>query len=269
MLVIDNGVFRGYVPVNHHWINNDPNTYFKASNSVEPTERTRRFRRSSFSSFDLKDYQVVRGQFLSRRAECPCITITDQRISFNAECLRRFRKAEYIQLLIHPSERKLAIRPCTEHDAHSIRWQNTSAKRSFTKTLNCSYFSSCLFQIMEWNPEYRYQVRGTWIASEKDEIIIFDVTKALAVYTLETHQKKRRVEYIPESWMDTFGDEFYDFSLRNEFYSLRQNTDWKSQEQGHAVYDSAQIQILSKEEVQMNIEKLRRRTGEADEPSGR
>ena len=34
MRVIDMGVFRGYVPINHHWINDDPETYYKASNSV-------------------------------------------------------------------------------------------------------------------------------------------------------------------------------------------------------------------------------------------
>lgn len=37
--IIDDGIFRGFVPVNHHWINDDPNIYFEASNSVELGKR--------------------------------------------------------------------------------------------------------------------------------------------------------------------------------------------------------------------------------------
>ena len=126
MHVIDEGIFRGYVPVNHHWVNDSPSSYYEASNSVNNTDSPPRLRRSYFSAFDLEGYQVVRGQFLTHRAECPCLTITDKRISFNIECIRRFYNVGYIQLLIHPSERKLAIRPCGEKDVHSIRWISNS-----------------------------------------------------------------------------------------------------------------------------------------------
>ncbi len=34
MQVVDMGVFRGYIPINHHWISEDPEIYYKASNSV-------------------------------------------------------------------------------------------------------------------------------------------------------------------------------------------------------------------------------------------
>ena len=104
--VIDDGIFRGYVPINHHWVNSDPNTYFDASNSVDQKEGLRKIRRSSFSAFNLDGYQVVRGQFLTTRPDCPCISIVNGKINFNVYCLRKFENVEYVQLLLHPTERK-------------------------------------------------------------------------------------------------------------------------------------------------------------------
>lgn len=39
MQVIDDGVFQGYVPINHHWANDDPKAYYNASDSIEMRER--------------------------------------------------------------------------------------------------------------------------------------------------------------------------------------------------------------------------------------
>lgn len=148
--VIDDGIFRGFVPVENHWINDDPNIYFKASDSVGTERRKLRFRCSQFSAF-IRGYQVVRGQFMMRRAECPCVTITDQKVSFNHECQRKFLDVGYVQLLIHPSQRKLAIRPCGERDVNSIRWRVEAERPITSKTLRRQYFSAALFQIMDWN----------------------------------------------------------------------------------------------------------------------
>ncbi len=108
--VIDGGVFRGFVPINHHWINEDPRLYYDSSNSVDQKAGKMRFAKSSFSAFDLKGYQVVRNQFTQARYEGPAVTISNNRITFNLFCMRKFADAGYAQLLLHPSERKLAIR---------------------------------------------------------------------------------------------------------------------------------------------------------------
>ena len=267
MHVIDDGIFRGYVPVNHHWVNDDPNVYYAVSNSVEPAVRLRRLRRSNFSAFNLNGYQVVRGQFMMVRPECPCITVTDQRISFNIECQRKFSNIGYIQLLIHPAERKIAIRPCGERDAHSIRWRLDVERPFGTKAINCQYFSAALYQIMEWNPEYQYKIRGTWAVRGNDQIIIFDLSNATPVATIEdqtdgkTVRRTRRVALCAEEWGDSFGTEFYAFNIQNAFYYLDPHTDWKAQARSHAVPNPDQVTPLSEEELLMNIEKLRTKAG--------
>lgn len=267
MHVIDDGIFRGFVPVNHHWINDDPNIYFEASNSAGAERRILRLRRGQFSAFDLEGYQVVRGQFMTRRAECPCITITERKISFNYECQRKFLDVGYVQLLIHPSQRKLAIRPCGERDVNSIRWRVDTERPLSSKTLRCQYFSAALFQIMDWNPEYQYRVRGTYASSGQEKIIIFDVSNAVPVMSVRqdgASRRPRRIDLLPEGWDSAFGDEFYAYSIHNGFYYLNSHDSWNAQAKSRLVPGCTKIAPISEEELRITIENIRRRAGAAN-----
>ena len=267
MQVIGDGIFRGYVPINHHWINEDPNAYYQASNSVDNGGQVRRVRRSLFSAFDLEGYQVVRGQFMTARSESPTIAVTNNKISFNVVCTRRFIDVPYIQLLLHPSERKIAIRPCKENAPHSIRWRPDPGKPIIQKTISCQHFGNALFQIMEWNPDYLYRIRGTWVARGSDQIIVFNLSNAVPAAFLEADTddgeaaKKRRVELCPEEWNDNFGEEFYEYSLQNSFYFLAPRTDWKAQADSIAVPGQDQVTILTDAELEESMINLRKRVG--------
>jgi len=257
--VIENGIFRGYVPVNHHWINDDPNVYFEASNSIDQDNRNVRIPKSCFSNFKLDGYQVVRGYFTTARAECPCITISETKISFNIECLRKFSDVAYVQLLIHPSERRIAIRPCSERDTHSIRWRVNADKPYLTKSINCPYFASALFAIMNWSPDYQYRIRGTWAAQGKEQIIVFDITNALSLATLvsEEEKKPKKVALYPDAWEGSFGNEFYEFSIRNGFYYIQTNRGWDAQAKSQEIPDSSRVPTPTAEELQTEIEQMR------------
>ena len=267
MQVIGDGIFRGYVPINHHWINDDPNAYYQASNSVDNGGQVRRVRRNLFSAFDLEGYQVVRGQFMTARSECPTIAVTNNKISFNVVCVRRFIDVPYIQLLLHPSERKIAIRPCKENAPHCIRWRPDAGKPVIQKTISCQHFGNALFQIMEWNPDYLYRIRGTWVARGSDQIIVFNLSNAVPAAFLETEAadsdttKKRRVDLCPEEWNDSFGEEFYEYSLQNSFYFLAPRTDWKAQASSMPVPGQDQVPILSDAELEESMINLRKRVG--------
>lgn len=267
MQVIGDGIFRGYVPINHHWINDDPATYYDASNSIERRKDTRRIRKSLFSAFDLEGYQVVRGQFTSMRAECPAIAVTDSKITFNVQCVRKFHDVPYIQLLLHPTERKIAIRPCKQTDAHNIRWRLDPERPLTQKTICCSHFGSALFQIMQWNPDYLYRIRGTWVARGSEQIIVFNLANAVPAAFLETvteetdTAKRRRVDLCPEEWNDTFGEDFYDYSLQNSFYFLAPRSDWNAQAPCMDVPGFSQYPVMTDSELKQSEINLRKRVG--------
>lgn len=255
MQVIEEGIFRGFIPVNHHWINDNPYSYYNASNRLSDNRKARKIRRSQFSAFNLEGYQVVRSQFLSIGTERPCLSIGSNRISFNTQCAFRFIDVPYIQLLLHPSERTIAIRPCAENSAHSIRWRPEPGRPVKQKTLSCPFFGNALFQIMEWDPDYRYHIRGTWIKKGTEQIIVFDLNNAIPTVTCS---KGRRMDYIPEEWNDTFGKDFYEHRIQNGLFYGNSQGEWNSQADSIPLPDETHQQLPPDEEIQISMEKLKR-----------
>jgi hypothetical protein len=241
-------------------MNDNPNVYFEASNSVEQQARSHQINKDRLCRFNLAGFQVVRGHFLTARQECPCITVTENRLSFNSVCVRKFARVSYIQLLIHPAERKVAIRPCSEHDIHSIRWRVDTEKPVQMKSISTPYFSNALYRISEWNPDYQYHIRGTWLCQGQEEIILFDISKAIsATYVdCETEEgKRKRVLLCPEEWNDSFGVDFYDFCIQNSFYYIRSGSSWNTQAKGVAVHKPVQPVIMTEEELMVEMHTIK------------
>lgn len=259
--VIDGGVFCGFVPINHHWVNDDPGLYYDTSNSIKRPVRKFRIQKSAFSAFDLHGYQVVRSQFAQTRYEGPAITVSKDRITFNRFCVKNFIDVVYVQLLLHPSERKIAIRPCGEDSTHSIKWRSGTAKPPHTKALCCRHFGAALFRIMEWNPDFLYRVRGTWVRRDDGQMMIFNLENAISVLftpVSETSPKKKRIEMFPEQWEDCFGEEFYDHIMENEMFYLAKSAAWQVHRPSVPAPGMAQYVVPSKNELQTEIETLTR-----------
>lgn len=266
MHVIDEGIFKGFIPINHHWVNDDPGTYYDISNSIKQPAKVKRIDKRYFSSFDLDGYQVVRGQFMQIRYEGPSISINKERISFNRFCMQKFEDVAYVQLLLHPTERRIAIRPCGSNDAHSIRWRPDPEKPLYSKTLNCQHFGNALYSIMTWNPDYAYKIRGTWARRGKEQIIVFNLPNAVPIMTVPPENgedtKAKRVTLCPEEWADDFGEEFYEHTLENGFYYIAPNTEWQSQAKSILAPGMEQFVSTTPEQLQMSIEELKRGTNE-------
>lgn len=260
--VIDEGIFLGYIPINHHWVNDDPNVYYDISNSVVKVLKVKTIDKRSFSAFDLSGYQVVRNQFTQVRYEGPSITLAENRVSFNLFCMRCFESVAYIQLLLHPAERKIAIRPCRERDTHSIRWRPDPDKPVYSKTLNCQHFGNALFRIMEWDPEYIYRVRGTWAKRGAEQIIVFNLVNAIPAMLVPSENAdntaRRRTELCPAEWTDDFGEEFYEHILENGFYYLAPDSEWRTTAASVPAPGMEQFDVPTAEQLQLTIDNLTR-----------
>ncbi len=264
MHVIDEGIFRGFIPINHHWVNDDPGTYYDISNSVKASNGVRIIDKRKFSAFDLEGYQVVRGQFMQLRYEGPCMTISNERICFNKFCVQKFENVAYIQLLLHPAERKIAIRPCNHGDTHSIRWRPDPEKPVYSKTLNCQHFGNALYSIMGWNPDYVYKIRGTWACRANEQIIVYNLPNAVPAALIPTadseNTAKRRIDLCPEEWDDDFGAEFYEHTVENGFYYIAPNDEWHSQAKSVLAPGIEQFTAKTAEQLQLSMDLLKRGT---------
>lgn len=158
--------------------------------------------------FSYDGYQVVRGTFFAHLFE-PSVTFKSEKVYVNAACIRKLPTVDFVQFLVHPDKKMLAVKPCSEDTQDSFRWCSSStvlSKRK-AKAITCKIFFAKVMALMKWNPEYRYRIIGKLVCTPSDKIFVFDLTCAEAFRkktTSDSHPSGNAPLY-PESWMDSFG----------------------------------------------------------------
>ena len=158
-------------------------------------------------SFSLDNFQVVRREFFSHTSE-PSITFNNYKIGLNSACIKRLPQIDYIQFLINRQTKKLAIRPCLESDLHSFQWCTTSGGKRKPRQVTGRIFFMKLFDIMDWNPNYRYKILGKLIRANGEYLFVFDLmsTEVYQRITKEgVNPKMSRTPVFPVEWQDQFG----------------------------------------------------------------
>ncbi|MCC8101679.1 MAG: integrase [Clostridiales bacterium] len=156
---------------------------------------------------NLDGYEVVRGEFFAHLYE-PSFTFNNNKISVNMACIRKLPETEYVQILVNPTEKKLAVRPCLESDKDSFRWCSASTKKRAPKQVTCRVFFAKIISLMDWNMSYRYKLIGKLIRSSGELLFIFDLkTPEIFVRTVKDDGtvKSSRTPTYPAEWEHQFG----------------------------------------------------------------
>ena len=173
----------------------------------------------------LAGFQVTRGELFAHLRE-PAITIWEDRIKFNMACLRRFPQVTHIQLLIHPDQKRLIIRPCEPDTPDALRWATKGVNSDELKNRDmiCRVFAARVFDLMGWIKGYRYKMLGKPAVSNGEALYLFKLTD---FETFVSSGKKTRA-YLPDDWRDYFGlpvelhEDSYKIDLADGFVSTDQ-----------------------------------------------
>lgn len=156
-------------------------------------------------SFSYDGYQVVRGEFFAHLFE-PSVTLSREKVSVNTACLRKLPDVDFVQFLVNPTEKKLAVKPCKEDMKDSFRWTSGEGKTRKPKAITCRIFFAKIMSLMGWNPEYRYKILGKLIRTSSDLLFVFDLTSA-ETYGIRSSgdRSASRTPVYPEEWKNQFG----------------------------------------------------------------
>jgi len=167
---------------------------------------------------ELAGYQVTKAEFFAHTHE-PAVTIWDNRLKFNMACLRRFPGATHIQILIHPEQKRLIIRPCDPDAPDSLRWAVGGGEKEMkNRDLLCKLFAARVFDLMQWNPQYRYKLLGKPATCDGEVLFLFKLTDFELFIC-----GKRKGSFLPEEWRNYFGtpveqhDEAYKIDLADGY----------------------------------------------------
>lgn len=190
--------------------------------------------------FDFDGYQVVRGEFFAHIYE-PSITFNNYKVGVNTACIKKLPDFDFVQILVNPDDKKLAVRPCREDEKDSFRWCSATKKRT-PKQITCRMFFAKVVSLMDWNPNHRYKLLGKLIRSGNELLFLFDLNNP---ETYERNVKEdgkttvSRKPLYPESWQNQFGtpvnehkkamqvnffDDYAVFGLQQDIKQPKKNT---------------------------------------------
>ena len=149
----------------------------------------------------LAGYQVTKAELFAHTRE-PAVTIWETRIKFNMACLRRFPGVTHIQILIHPEQKRLIIRPCDPDTPDSLRWARGGGEKELSnRDLLCKIFAAKVFDLMGWDKQYRYKMMGKPAIYNDEVLFLFRLTD----FELFINNGRKKSSYLPEDWRDYFG----------------------------------------------------------------
>ena len=220
--VVDDGVLKGYVPVDKDWTGFSAEEYQEASESVYRENAQTKRPTENGMRLNLSGYEIVRAQFFSTRSN-PAMTISNGKMRFNTACLKKFGEQEYVELLLNTVERCIAIRPCSKDNPNAIRWGRLKDSRWSVSAISCRGLAKTLFDIMEWEEDTRYRFRGEYVGAGENKMLLFQLDEPEMIKTEEitlppqepeqdgTEEEqeeiviKKKMMVFPAAWADSFG----------------------------------------------------------------
>ncbi len=156
--------------------------------------------------FDYEGYEIVRGEFFAHTYE-PAIVFNKGKVSVNTACIKKLPETDYIQILVNPEQKKLAVLPSQENEKDSFRWK-TNGKKQMPRQITCRVFYAKVMALMEWNPDYKYKILGKLIRSNNQLLFVYDLsTPEIFIKEIQEDDKAHfsRKPVYPEEWKNQFG----------------------------------------------------------------
>lgn len=222
--VISQGPLAGFVLVHPRWANFKAQDYLMASASVnDPGSEGNQEEveiHVQAGDFDYRGYEVARSQFFDTSRKS-CITFSACELQFSTECVRKFPGVLFVEFLLHPHKRILAIRPSTKENRRALQWAKVREGLNQGRSISGRAFLPSLFTLLGWNTTYRYRVRGVKHAASPEPILLFDLTETEIFIPKKQLQASDTapIPLVPDSgssaaaypadWTQDFGTSFY------------------------------------------------------------
>ncbi len=195
--VIPEGLLKGFVIVHPKWGSFTKDDYFNASRSVDPEipEEVTEFSAEK-GEFDLRDFEVVDFKLFDDQ-NVPAVMLSHRGVRFTQSCVRRMKCGNYVELLVHPTKKQIAIRPADKDNRYAIWWASGEKENQMNRWISCRAFIDTLYQIFGWKADRRWKLYGCIYRDGNTSAAIFSEMGA-SVYI-------RKEEYFSNAGVEAEG----------------------------------------------------------------
>lgn len=211
---VSDGLLKGYVSINPRWAGFHADDYAKASTATDNASFDENICISvSSGEADMRGFEFVRSQFFEERSR-PALSMGDGKIQFNVPAVRKLGYTPYIEILAHPANRMIAVRPVEQMEKNAISWTQRKGREPRPKQMGAAAFLPTLYSMFCLDEAFAYHLEGDVFRRGKEAILLFDVDDATAriprYLFMECEEKKNKKELgYPLGWMDSFGEDYY------------------------------------------------------------
>lgn len=271
--VVDEGILKGYVSVNPRWAAFLAKDYIEASSSILDIQENKNEEvkiEVQGGDFDLRKYQVARSQFFDR-SNIVSMTFSINNIIFSTECIKKMPKNQFVEMLINPCKKMFAVRQCKKDECrNAVQWSKRKGDLFLTRVISGAAFIPTIYEIMNWNVNHKYRLRGEVHTNGNEVLITFNMTET-EIFISNDHGKhklpermkpftngpKKDIMAFPSDWASTFGNSYYRQAQAKELAMLSAKKDLKISEEGIA-YNSSDINdVTSQEKLCENIQNIK------------
>lgn len=250
--VIPEGLLKGYVIINPRWAGFKEPEYIRASASAYEQEDVQETIQSAMriqaeaGDFDMRGFEVAHTDLFDGN-HSPFVSFANKGIKFSMECVRRMPTAEYVELLIHPFQKRLAVRPTTQENRNAVKWVKTMGDKRQPREISCAAFYDTLFRLFEWNLDHKYRMFSALRKRDSEESYIFSADEAVVYIPTETFAPQaeygednalqpinvlgKHIRGIPSCWMHAFGNGFYE-EMSYEALAHQTREEWQLRIEG-------------------------------------
>ena len=275
--VIKEGALKGFVPINPRWAGFRDEHYINACMSAFTDDETLDTPEeqqivAQGGDFDFRGFEIARSQFFDIKNKLTA-TITNDSISFSTACIRKFENTQYVELLIHPVQHFLAVRPSKKGVRNAVQWAKLTDDGAYIpRYIAGTAFLGTLYDLFDWDLTYKYRICGVRKKQGDDAVLMFDLQDTEVFMPEEQLQlpeeqamdldgqawlttARKSVIGYPSDWADSFGMSFYRHAQARELATFIEDGTWQIAEQAQPFEDS-NAGVTGRAELKEGIQQL-------------
>ena len=266
LIVIPDGLLKGFVIVHPTWANFTAQHYLDASNSIyDDTSTNEIVIEANSGDFDLRGYETARGQFFNTTQKI-AISVFPKRLSCSSMCIHKLN-TQYVELLVHPQKMLLAIRPAKKEAKSSFKWCRQIDGSTIVKSIGGAAFLPSLYSIFNWDYDLKYKIAGIKKHNDTEEVLIFNAAEPEILiptatiddssFTENTTPLSKQKNYVafPSSWAGSFGNDYY---TNSHLLDSDDSKPWNTQSSGTVFpTEESELNITKPHELEEHIKTIK------------
>ncbi len=264
--VIPDGLLKGFVIVHPKWASFTKQDYIRACESVDSSSKAVEMTlKAEPGTFDLRGYEVANFKLFSDK-EIPAVMLHKENVTFSISCIREMdMKENYIEFLVHPIRKELAIRPTTKDNRYAIQWANGTKNNWSPRPIAAKAYIHTLYEIFGWEEDNNYKLYGRVYRENQDSACIFAGMDASVYIKTGAESEEntagnrllsrpgKRIHAVMGDFGHKVGNEYY---VEKSLTELRNMTkeQWHTRLEGQMFTTGTEIQVTPYEELREFIQ---------------